>query len=111
MSFSHGGITKSFHSRVLFEIAVNNVKQLFAGLDIGGCSGKMRLHMVLDNFSQQTVHGSAATGDPLQHISAADLFFQRALDGLDLAPNAPDSVQQFRFLADRVAHDGRFEIG
>jgi hypothetical protein len=38
MSFWQGAISESFHDRVLFEIAVDNLEELFAGLDIGGCS-------------------------------------------------------------------------
>jgi hypothetical protein len=32
---------------LLFEIAVNNVQELFAGLDIGGCAREVGPHMIL----------------------------------------------------------------
>jgi hypothetical protein len=83
---------------------VDNLEELLAGLDIGGCPGKMGLYMILYDFAQQAIHGSATARNTLQHIGATDFLFQRALNGLDLTANATDPVQQLGFLTDCVTH-------
>jgi hypothetical protein len=90
---------------LLFEIAVDNFEELFAGLDIGGRAGKMGPDVILYYLAQQAIHRPATAGDALQYIGATGLRFQRALDGLDLAFNAPYPVQQLGFLTDRVTHE------
>jgi hypothetical protein len=82
-----------FTAELLFEIAVDNIEELFAGLDIRGCAGEMGLYMILYDFAQQAIHRPAAAGNSLQYVRATDLLFQRALDGLDLTANAADPVQ------------------
>jgi hypothetical protein len=84
---------------------VDNLEELFAGLDIGGCARKMGLYMVLYDLTQQAIHCSAAAGNALQYVGATNFFFKRALDRLDLPSNATNPIQQLGFLTDRVAHN------
>jgi hypothetical protein len=84
---------------------VDNLEELFAGLDIGGRARKMRLYMILYDLTQQAIHRSAAAGNALQYIGATDFLFERALDGLDLPSNATNPIQQLGFLTNRVAHN------
>ena len=53
----------------------------------------MKPDVSLHNFSHQTVQRPTTSGHELQHTSAFLLRFERALDGVDLPPNAPDSSQ------------------
>jgi hypothetical protein len=89
---------------VLFEIAVDDLEELLAGLDIGGCAGKMGFYMILYDLAQQAIHRTATARNTLQYIGATDFLFQRTFNGLDLTSNATDSVQQLGFLTDRVTH-------
>jgi hypothetical protein len=93
-----------FTAVLLFEIAVDNLEELLAGLDIGGCARKMGPDVVLYNLGQQAIHRAAAAGNALQYVGTTDFLFQRALDCLDLTSNAADPIQQLGFFTDRMAH-------
>jgi hypothetical protein len=90
---------------------VDNIEELFAGLDICGRAREMGLYMILYDLAQQAIHCAAAAGNALQDVRATDFLFQRALNGLDLTANAADSVQQLGFLSDRMAHSNGIVIG
>ena len=90
---------------LLFEIAVNDVQELFAGLDVGGRAGKMGPDMILQDLAQQAIDRAATAGNPLQYIGTANFCFQRALDAFDLPSNTTYPVQQLGFLSDGVGHE------
>ena len=62
-------------------------------------------HMVLDDFRHQPGHGAARAGDQVHHLLAAGLAVERALDGLDLAPNAAHARQQLVLVFQGMGHD------
>ena len=64
----------------------------------------MEANVVLHHLGHQAVHGAAHRGDDLQHVGAADLGFERALDGFDLTADTPHPGQKLRFFANSVGH-------
>src|ERR1700733_6879727 len=108
---SRNGVSLAvFTAEPLFKIAVDNIEELLAGLDIRGCAGEMGLYMILYDLAQQAIHRSAAAGNALQYVRATDLLFQRALNGLDLTANPTDTVQKLGFLTDGMTHSNRIVI-
>ena len=65
---------------------------------------EMRPHVILDHLGHQTGHGAARAGDQMHDLFAAGLAVERALDGLDLAPDAAHARQQLVFFADGMGH-------
>jgi len=50
--------------------------------------------MILHHLAHEAVHGAAYRGDELQHIGAADLALEGALDRFDLAADTTHPIQQ-----------------
>ncbi len=60
--------------------------------------------MALDYFRHQGIHRATARGDGVQDLGALGFLIERAFDGFHLPLYAPDAIQQFLFLFDRVGH-------
>jgi len=52
MALKDSGIASGSNGGPLFEVAVNNFQELFAGLNIGGRAGKMGPDMILQYLAQ-----------------------------------------------------------
>jgi len=71
---------------LLRRFSVQCVGMLF-GID------EMRPHVILDDLGHQTGHRSSRAGDQMHHLFAARLAVERALNRLDLAPDAAHARQ------------------
>jgi hypothetical protein len=60
--------------------------------------------MAFDDLGDEAVEGAAAGGRLLQHGRAAGLLLERALDGIELAADPPDPVEQFLLVPQSVCH-------
>ena len=95
--------------RSSFEIGADNFEQLLRRFGVQRIRvlfgiDEMRAHVVLDDFGHQTGHGPADSGDQVHHLFAASFAVERALDGLDLAPDAAHAGQQLLLFADGMGH-------
>ena len=81
----------------LLQVGLNDFNQHFQRPPSRGTAFPRRIddvhsYVTLDYLSHQAVDGPACRHYDMQHLSAALLFFERALDGFDLAANAPHPV-------------------
>ncbi|RKF44275.1 hypothetical protein BCY88_29550 [Paraburkholderia fungorum] len=92
----------------LLEIAVDNFNELFRRADTTFLTvfrvDKVVPDVVFQHDRKQTVHRSATTRDPLQHVRTAVLFLERPFDGFDLPLDAADPVEEPLFFMDCVTH-------
>lgn len=65
--------------------------------------------VVFQHDSQQAIHRAAAARNELQHIIAAALVLDCALDGFDLPLDAAHAIEQRLLLANCMAH-GKLEV-
>jgi hypothetical protein len=61
-------------------------------------------HVALEHFSHQPVHDSAARRDQLQKGRAVELLVDAPFDGVQLAANAVDAVEQLLAVPDDVRY-------
>lgn len=88
---------------------MDDVDEFFGGLGSRVVAGKRGIdemfpNMILDHFRNEAVEGSAARRRLLQDTRAFLLFLDRALDGLDLAPDPLQPIEELGFLASDVRH-------
>ena len=106
-SFAHGNLVRYF--RYVRTTSIRSAAPLaFSGF----CSRRIdnvMTDVILKKLRGQPVHGTSHRGNQHQHISTAELCFQRALDGLDLSPDASDPADELRPVLDRIRH--RYNIG
>jgi hypothetical protein len=88
---------------------MNDLDQFFgrpvAGI-VGRCLGihHMLADMTFDNLGDEAVEGAATGGSLLQDCRAARFFMKGSLDGIELAANAPNPVQQFFLVLESMSH-------
>jgi hypothetical protein len=58
--------------------------------------------VIFEKLGRQSVHSPTNRSDQHQHVGAAELGFQRALDRLDLSLDATDTAGELGFVLDRV---------
>ena len=58
----------------------------------------------LDHLSHESVHGTSASGDVMQHFGAFGFLVDGSFDGLNLASDSSYAIEQFLFLFCRVSH-------
>jgi len=62
--------------------------------------------MSLDDLGHEPVDGATARGDRLQDRRAVFLLLEQPFDGVDLAADTTESVQQLLLVADGMSHGG-----
>src|SRR5580658_3515897 len=89
-----------------FEIGVDDVNQLIGGRGAraGDAAEHVLAQVILEDFRQQTVDGAPRGREQVHDVRAVGVALERALDGLHLAANPPDAVQQLLFVAHGVSH-------
>src|SRR3569832_1740285 len=95
---------------VSLQIGPNYIDQVgrtlgLVGVLLAGGVDDVMADVVFQQLGGEAVDGAAHRGHQHQHVGAAELGFQRALDRLDLSLDAPDPADQLRFVLDGVRHD------
>jgi hypothetical protein len=91
------------------EAGSNQFQQLLSRVGIQW-AGELRVtnevpqNVILGDFGHQSRYGAPRPGDQVHDLFACRFAVERALDRLDLAPDASHSGQQLPLLADRVCH-------
>jgi hypothetical protein len=88
---------------------MNDIDQLVGRRHSGIVALGMGIHhmftnMVFNDLSDEAIEGAAARGGLLQDVGALLIGVDGPLDGLDLAAQSLDAVQQFDLFAGDVAH-------
>ena len=93
----------------LLEIGANDIHQFFRTLTALGLAGNLGIREVVfdvlfHHFDHQSIHGTAHSRDLLQYFRAAELGLERALQSLDLTPDAPHPSQKLVFSPSCMTH-------
>ena len=88
---------------------MNNLDQLLRGAGARIVPRRFRVDdmlpdMAFDHLGDEPVKGTAASGRLLQHRGAAGFLLKRTFNGVELATNAPDPVQQLLLVLEGVCH-------
>ena len=88
---------------------MNDIDQLVGRRDAGIVAFGVGIHhmftnMVFNDLGDEAIEGSPARGRLLQDVGALLIAVDRPLDGLDLAAQSLDAIQQLDLLARNVAH-------
>ena len=104
-------VEQHLHSDVteLFQVRSQGVNQVVGrlGLLIGRCGLRIKnvkADVTLDHLRHESVHGTSASGDVMQHLGAFGFLVDGSFDGLNLASNSSYPIEQFLFLFCRVSH-------
>jgi hypothetical protein len=100
-------------NRRSLEVRPNDVDELvgsLAPIALRRSAEHVREDVLLEDFRHQTVHSAAGSGNELERLAAVGFGLKGALDGLALSSNASDAREQFRLVANSMAHESRFAI-
>lgn len=65
----------------------------------------MKANMSLDYFGHERVHRAAASRNIVQHHGTFRFLVERPLNGLNLAPDSPDTIEQLLFFFSCMSHN------
>jgi hypothetical protein len=90
----------------LLEVGSHDVDELVGGLAADACAGTqdMLLHVVFEHLAHEAIERPARRCDALQDVAAFGFISQSALDSIDLSTDSSNTMQQFGFLTNGVAH-------
>jgi hypothetical protein len=94
---------------LLFQILMDDLDELFGRrhariITVGPRVDDMLANVVFDHFRNKPVEGASTGRRLLQDIGTLLTGFDGALDGLYLAAQASDPIEEFGFLFGDVAH-------
>jgi len=95
--------------KLLFEISVNDVDQFLGRDNPWIVPGRARVehvfaNVILDHLGDETVQSAPTGGGLLQHAGAFMIGLDRPFDGIDLATQSLEPIQQFGLFFCNVAH-------
>ena len=95
--------------RPLFDVAMQDSDQAFGGAGFAGIDFRIAAEYVeadfaVDDFDEQAVDGTAASGDLLQDIGAFAFFLDGSTDALQLTLQAIDPGEQLLFFGGGMGH-------